>query len=390
MIDILFGELLLLLVFLFISLRTFYYYDGQYDTFVLLLPFSIIIFVLLVMANGLDLNILVLFAILILIFLTNFTSLLSYFNHGRVDYYNSVFKLVSLFEACIVLVAGVFFGLFRPISAPKAIFGESKYELHQERFDFIGSFATGFEKKIESYEVANASVFVTYPTVKITDEKHKIQHEDFPVVLYLPDVFVSYEDCIPVIEAIAHKGFIVVSADFYTKDLVYLPDWKNKSKFRNFIMRYKELKHKNEYLELKDTIIENKAVELKELVELWKRVSYPIVEERQPVYIVADGNIRSSAEKYANEQDAFVKDIFPINTPDNPIENYIDGYGSFSVRHVFESFVKGVPRDSKWENPIKIANLVKNMFAPEEGESEDDDSFDEEKSSVGEVKNENK
>jgi hypothetical protein len=100
---------------------------------------------------------------------------------------------------------------------------------------FSGSCARGFTERQSIFKPANLFLtkFDGISTLPNTDT-------DKPVILFIPHIYSSTYNATPRLEALAAKGYTVISAEFFTDDLKYFNNILDARVFRTFALQMRK------------------------------------------------------------------------------------------------------------------------------------------------------
>ncbi len=199
------GEALILALLIFNCARFFFLKYGRIDSLAVLAPISVALTVLQILAWGVDAFTLLLLAISLFAFFTNFRAILRLASGLYVDHYSIAFRI----GAIIVLLASVLeLGLliyFRPVYV-----SAKNYSACVQKVRLEGSFATGFFKA-PAFAISSANMWIVQPA----------NEKDFNggVIALITDKRADVSDYAPYTFSLAKKGFKVYAVDFYARDL---------------------------------------------------------------------------------------------------------------------------------------------------------------------------
>lgn len=110
-----YGQILILVLLAVCCLRTYFVENTRLDALALFAPLTLVITILQILNWGLNISEVVLLILTIIVFITNYRSFIRFCNHLYVDTYSLAFVISSSISLVLIVVAGIFLTLNRPI-----------------------------------------------------------------------------------------------------------------------------------------------------------------------------------------------------------------------------------------------------------------------------------
>ncbi len=283
MFDSFLSHVLVLLLLLISAIRIFFIKNPRIDSVTLTSPIAFLVSLLIFFVWGFQIQTVLVSALALLFFLTNLRALFRLSEELVVDDYSTPFKIATIFELFLVLVAIAFVFWTRPVRYTPKDYGVTK-----TAFALSGNFLSGF-KKIKTIselfhgERETGTLSVYEPSEKIVWENdgslfnalsgdktfvdvieefekdepkseslseseieswnlpfesneifEEVENEfaHLPVLLFVGTAHGTADCYEPYFLFLAQKGFTVIAADFFPPDSSIFSDWKDWRTFR--------------------------------------------------------------------------------------------------------------------------------------------------------------
>lgn len=258
------GGVLLLGLLAPVILRIFMKKRTHVDTTVILVPVSVFVFIIYVIAFGVQLFTVLLAILIFLVVITNFRALQRYFNGLYVDYYHVPYVIATILSGFAIVFLCFLLVWFAPVNDMDIVITVKDRPAYTEtRQTFTGTAYQGFSEKNSVFEKTSA-VVTTY-----TPEE---DNERSPVIVFVPDVCVRAADYVPLMKVLALRGYACTAADITSADTALLSF--NGTWIRPFIMRVERIMNQKAFNEVKDGYFQKKLLETKAFISLVKK-QYP-------------------------------------------------------------------------------------------------------------------
>lgn len=258
------GSVLLLGLLVPVVIRIFIKKRTSVDTAVILVPVSICVFAIHVCAFGVQLFTVLLAALILYVFITNFRALLRYINGLYVDFYRVPYLISTVISGIAIVVLTFILFWFAPLDDMNIIITVHDRPPYSEtRTVYTGTAYQGLTEKQNLLE-RSAAVARTYTPASVDAEK--------PVIMFVPDVCVSSADYVPVMKELAVRGYICTAADITTVDTSLSA--LNGTWIRPFVMRVRRAHHPETYSQILAESNQKKLLETEAYLKVLKK-QYP-------------------------------------------------------------------------------------------------------------------
>lgn len=356
MFDSFLAQMLVLVLIFFCSARIFFLKDERIDSFAVFAPAALIISVLSFVCFDFSVPGVTVFSLALLVFFTNFRSLLRLSAGLLVDHYGVVFVIFSVIEILLALALGTLLVVLRPVKYSAEDFGitctQKTLTGTSQNLRIRESFFTG--------ERFSGKLYVYEPVIK--DEINAEIYKGNPVLIFSPGIRATVQNYEPYLMILAQKGFKVLAADFYTKDLYLLSkDLESEtSKFlvesrflRRFVTLYEDRLNPKKIEALATA---EKPIATKKYSALTKLALEIFGDDTKCFYLV-DGidfdSICAVIDEFNTEPYSNATGFFSMNR----VEEYkTSGYGFIEQTDVPLAKIKGIERENKFFIPRYVAN----------------------------------
>lgn len=343
------SELLILLLLAISCSRIFFQRQVRSDVLSIIPVLALIISVLNFLAWGISLSSLVVFTLSFFVLIWNIRAILRLNAQLVIDHYGPLFVIISIINLGLVLFAGIFIFIHRPVKI-----NEKKLNVSHTITSYSGSFATGFTEISKPFKKQNALVWkyelktTTGTTTAANPNAASKPVEPRKIILFMPDKCSSILDYEPFLVRLAHDGYIVYTADFHCKDLSWFNSFLDSSYTRQFTFLAKRTLKKNEFTAFAKTLTQKLAEEFSTLAQL-----VPLHDE-DIVLMVGDQNALD-ALPLAQTKTHFIDGTFNLAT----VEGYTTaGYGPIEQTDPFLAHFLGYERDSSLYMSAHLATSV--------------------------------
>ncbi|MBR5646459.1 MAG: hypothetical protein IKX23_07480 [Treponema sp.] len=246
------GQLLTLLILLFINSRVLYLHHVKRDSIVMLAPFALILSILLVLAWGINYFNLLIIVLTFLTVIINIRAMLRYSEKLFLDIYSLLMKIGSITLAAVTIVLILFSVIIHPVNL-----SNKKLNLTVTTEKLEGNFRTGFSKQ---RAFSKANIILT----EISPKDEKLSNH---VILFVPDIRGDSSAYMPFLKLLASNDFTVLTADFYTNDCSWFTGIKNTKFCRNFFIQDEYFNFNDDYKKKQNDFIYNYYMETEHLVK---------------------------------------------------------------------------------------------------------------------------
>lgn len=237
MFDAFLAQLLILFLLTLACIRIFIIRTAKVDTAVILTPVALFLSLLQFFAWGIDIQSILITILAALIFFTNVNALMRLWSHLYVDHYSGLFTAFTIFELILTLLLTGTTIWMRPVRCTPGDFTVIKtYQL------LTGSFSAGF-KTSEQKTVTPSGIVYTFQSQNpgITTKKQT------PLILFASGPNATTAQYEPYFLFLAQKGYTVMAADFYAKDMHWFSSVVDTRIFRRGYALFLTLKAPDKY-----------------------------------------------------------------------------------------------------------------------------------------------
>lgn len=278
-----YGELLVFILLLITNIRVFFVEQVKKDPLVSLAPFTFFLAILQIFSWGMDFFIGIGFIISLLVFLSNFHAMFRYSEQLFVDHYSPLMKTWAVFTTLLssAAILGILF--FIPADV-----NNNKNNIEETKTVLSGTFRTGFEKTTP-FKKSNAVIY-EYKNKSSDNSKS----DDTPLIVYLSDKRSDTQYSNPYLKLLAKENFTVISADFYSKDCLWLHNFGDNKVFRRFVMCLQSISDPESFMMQREFYTYNSKLELEAITELTKKYYEPA----KKIFIICDVMGKTAVEDF--------------------------------------------------------------------------------------------
>ena len=221
---------ILILVLLFVTnIRFFFITNAKDDSLSVLPTIALIASIVSICIFGVSEFQIILFLLTFFTFIWNFRALLRLMSNLVIDRYGIAFKLISSVNLIFTVFVAFLFVYFRP-----AKLSEKKLNVKTEKTYFTGNFKEGFKEQ-KQFKVQNLVLQKKYCEERLSSTRK--------IVLFIPPKTAPIDFYSHTINRLAHDGYEVYSAEFFTNDIKWFKGIKNLRPYRHF--EFRRLKYKD-------------------------------------------------------------------------------------------------------------------------------------------------
>ena len=355
MFDCFLSQCLVLLLVFFCSARFFFLKISRVDSFAVFSPLALIISLLIFYCFGFSVINLAVFFLALITFFTNFRAVLRVYSSLIVDSYSGVFIIFSVLILILTLLLGALIVFTRPVK-----YSEKDFNVTKKTLTLTGSTTDlRIRENILQGQIPSGRLYVYEPVVN--DEITEEIYSSNPVLIFSPGIRAEVLNYEPYLELLAQKGYKVIAADFYTKDLYLISDFTENPFIKallesRFLRRFAALKleeyKKDWYSQIAD---KEKAQAIKKYSALSK-LALELYGDQSQLFYIVDGidfdSIYSVVEKFKTEPYDNALGFFSLNRVD---EYRTSGYGFIEQTDVFTAWRMGLERENKFFIPRYVA-----------------------------------
>lgn len=226
MFDNFLSQLLIISLLFFSCIRIFTVKTAKIDSFVVFAPLALLISILNIFTFGLSLINLTVLALALLIFFTNVRSLFRISAKLVVDTYSPLFLIFTFFELALLIAAGIFIFLFRPVKV-----NADKFDSTKQTLRYTGNCSTGFSQILPGTFNLKTTAWINLYKVK---QNENSTGQVKPVILINVGPKAAAVDYEPFIYFLSQKGYDVLAGEFYSNDAALAPAFWNLKILRKF------------------------------------------------------------------------------------------------------------------------------------------------------------
>lgn len=167
----------------------------------------------------------------------NFRAFLRLQDHLVVDHYSSLFKIASLINILIVLTAGFFIFIHRPVNV-----STEKNKVEKKEYNYSGSFTDSFTLIQGKLAFPSATVTCYEPSDYYSNRKITL--------FFIPEKNTSVRIYEPYLIKLAQKGYTVYAGEFFSKDRTYFNKFLDFRYLRTFAFYTEKFLHTDTFEQL--------------------------------------------------------------------------------------------------------------------------------------------
>ena len=356
MFDCFLAQMLVLAMSFFCSARIFFLKSERLDSFAIFAPLSFAASVLIFVCFDFSLPNLAVFFVALITAVTNFRAVLRLKARLIVDHYGTGFVIFSLISIILAFSAGYFLVVFRPVKYSPADFNV----IRTQKTLTGNSNNLKIRENFWSGERFSGNLYIYEPIVH--DEINAEIYSENPVLIFAHGIRANVQNYEPYLMLLAQKGYKVISADFYCKDLQLISQKtenfleKNilESKFfRRFFALFFEIQNSDEFSKILES---EKSLMIKKYSAL-TRLALEIFGDETKFYYITDNldfdSIYKVIDEFNTEPYSNAKGFFAMNR----VEEYkSSGYGFIEQTDIFLAEILGIERENKFFIPRYVAN----------------------------------
>ncbi len=171
-------------------------------------------------------------------------------------------------------------------------------------------------------------------------------------ILFIPDKCSKISDYNPMLLKLARDGYLVMAADFYTKELRYFNNAMDSYVFRSYKFRKDKLKNSNDYKKYTSDIDAKITREYEALIQIAG------VQTEDKVYLLGDETAKNALVMTMDKNPALVDGI--INMAD--FNDYQAGFGCIEQTDPLLAKKFGKKRDKTLYQSAHLATLIEKMI----------------------------
>ena len=228
--DKLISELFILGIQILICIRVFFVQQKTIVSIVILSPLSVLLSILQICIWGLGISEGVIFIISLLIFIGNTHALTRLQHHLFTDLYNIPFFIFSVLMLIVTALCITLLLYLHP-----AYYKKSQLHTVTTKTYMTGSLQTGYTPRQIFDPLPNMTIWTIQPQKDLEVKQ--------PVILFVPDLRSNTQNYMPVLQELANKGFIVISADCQELTKNWFHSYLDIPQIRSSAIVYQSLYH---------------------------------------------------------------------------------------------------------------------------------------------------
>lgn len=340
-----YGELLIFLLLLIISLRVFFVSHVRRDPLAALVPVVFVLSILQIIAWGIDAFTVFSFVLSFLVFISNFHAMFRYTEQLYIDHYSIVMKCwaaVTFILSALAIAAALFF-------APIEIKSE-KLMVNEKTVRYKGNFRTDFEPA-SIFNFSDAVFYEYSPAAALGEEKP----EPKEIVLFIPDKRADSFNYKPYLQLLAKEGYLVCSADFFANDLKWMHSFEDMRSVRRIASVIHSYTDNQNYMSQREFYTYNISLECNALLK--------ILDERYgpdtSFYMISDVMGNTAIKDFSKKYNQRVKGIFFL---DSISEYKTPGYGCVEQTDPLLARFLGLTGDHSMKTPKLLTAKTKEFL----------------------------
>lgn len=344
----LYSQLLILAILAISSMRVFYFRQTGSDSFVLLIPFALVVLFFESIAWGYSVNEIILTNLIIIAAIINYKSFFRLINRLKVDSYSLSFTLVSLCYLLIIVATAILFTVCKPV-----YLNADKLQIKTETVYLSGTLQNGFSESDDFFQSKNLCLTVYTP------DSNKGNYQNDYAVIFIPDKRAHFSAYDPFLKLLAKSGFKVYAGDFGFSTV------PSKSKINIDFVRQHSLNLKSKKLDVEYFNLPENNYYLDVYAKEYEIISQ-IADKKEPVtkkfIIIADAGPALAASRIKNTP----RPIVMLHNISLIPEYQTPGFGFVQQADpLLASFRFHLSRDKKGYYPgyvvMKIKNAIKSF-----------------------------
>ncbi len=319
--------------------RIFFIKVAHQDPLSVIPIITFILSLLSLLAFGLSLNGILITLLAFIVSLWNANALSRFTHKLVVDHYGMMFTLASIVNIILVIVLIVFTVLYCP-----AKINMKKYGVKITPQTYSGTLANGFSDYTSPTQ--SKSIFIKkYTTI---NEKEN-PFEESRTIVFIPNEFSSTDLYEPFLVKLAHDGYTVYSAEFYSKDIRWFNNAWDFKPLRRFAILYCKLKKPELYSAITAQKPENFTKEILTLVKILP------ISKSDRIFIVGDGESQAAYTAASIAENGKIKGSFDLSS----ISSYTTpGFGPVESTEPILAKYLGINKDKTFYMSSHIAGIL--------------------------------
>ncbi len=327
------SQLLIILLLFLINIRVLILHHIKRDSWVMLVPLSLILSLLLILAWGINLLNMIIVLLAFLTLICNIRALFRYSEKLFIDIYSPLMKIASIILSIFAIIIFIYAITIRPVNIKTK---KSGVTITTQRYE--GNSRIGFTKQ-KAFSKTNADVYEIAP-----EENKSTSH----VAVLIPDCCGDVNSYIPYMYELAKNGITVLSANLYTNDITWFEDYRNNKMFRKFYLIDEYFNQPENYKKNHKVYVYNKIAETKALVNIAKE-KYG---KDCTIFLIGDGISGEAVKQFTENNLDNVIDYYSINQ----IPDYkSSGFGFVEQTNIFIAKKLNLIRDKDSLIPKNIS-----------------------------------
>lgn len=282
MFDSFLSQMLVIFLLFICCIRIFFTKNSKIDSATVLAPLAFVISIFNIFLWNVNFPNIFLLFLSLFVFLSNIRSLFRLSARVFVDRYSVLFVIFTIFELLLIVFAGIFTFINRPVKLEPQKFNVTKVKTILNE-DFTKNF--NIHSKINFFKLSSRIIYTYSPEAEET--------KDLPVVLFCGTDIAEVQDYEPYFLLLASKGCTILAADFYGTQGTENSELYNS----RFLRKFLAVKNK--------TAVQDKE---KSYIEL-TRIAQKIYGYEQKFFFVFDATdfetINKITENAGNQNDGF-------------------------------------------------------------------------------------
>ncbi|WP_407426664.1 hypothetical protein [Treponema sp.] len=351
------AQILVVLMLFFCSIRIFFIKHSRIDCFVAFSPMALVVSILnLVCFEFTTLNFAV-FALSLMVFFTNFRAILRLSAKLIVDTYNALFIVFTIVGLILTVILTVIIIIFRPVK-----YSEHDFNIIRKEFALAGNTSNlHIKENVFTGEAGSGNLFLYEPVV--IDEIVAELYQDNPVLIFAGSARGNVLNYEPYFMLLAQKGYKVIAADLFTKDLKLFSDFTENKAVKNLLdskkfRRFAATQIFERYYTTKiEEILKNEQALASKKYSALTKLTLELLGDDTKLFYIVDGvdfdSIYSVIDEFNTEPYSNAKGFFSMNRVD---EYKTSGYGFIEQTDIFLAHQKGIERENKFFIARYVAN----------------------------------
>lgn len=353
MFDCFLSQLLALALIVSCCVRIFFIKKEKVDSFAVASPCALVISLITFFCFEFSLLSMALFILSLLVFATNFRSILRLRAKLIVDHYSTVFIITTLVELLLAVALIVCAVLLKPVRYYTKDFND----VEKTEFTLTGdSFTMRIRNSVTDGKKSTGKLYLYEP--KHAFPKSETEHSpEHPVLVFAGTTRGTVMNYEPYLLILAQKGFSVLAADIYTADTEILSDFYETETLKTlagtrFLRRFFSLLLEQKDSELFESFLEREQEIATKKYSSLTRLSFELFGDKTNVFYITDGLDLNSIQKTISEFSDSATGFFSMNR----IPEYnAPGCGFIEQTDILLAYTKGIKREKMLFIPRYVA-----------------------------------